>query len=345
MPDAAPDLGAIRFRRHRDAGDVLNATVAFIRGNARELLRSYLAVVLPLALASGVASALYMSQVGDLFADPLAVEADPLGMFNVTYLGVLLFGLLGTGLTLAAAGAYVRLYREGRAGSVTAGELWEEAKGLIPAFIGLPLAYSFLLGLAFPILLLPCLGFVAWVALALWLLPRVAVTMAVRTLERPTLWGAWERAGGLVKGSWKFACGAIVLAVVVFYVVMLVAMVPLSIVGVLIGMGSTADPAASMTTMGAIFAPLQVISYAGYLIPLLATFFVHGRLVEEIEGTTLYGDLDALAGETGTATSDAFRSTPPAAKPPAEPDAPPPADDEPDADDRPSGFRGGGFST
>jgi len=338
VPNAFPDLGEIRFRRRRDAGDVLNATVRFLRANLRELLRTYLVVVLPVALASGVAIGLYLAQVGDLFSDPAAFEANPLGLFNGTYVGVLLFGLLGSALTLAAAGAYVRLYREGRAGTVTAGELWDEAKGLILPFVGLFLAYAVVMVVSMPIAIVPCLGALAWLALALWLVPRVMVTVAVRTLERPTLIQAWGRSKDLVDGSWRFAFGALLLAGVVYYAAILILSIPLSVVMMVAGLNGAGEASGMMSTLGILYAPLQVLSYAGILIPVLAAFFVHGRLVEELEGTSLYGDLDALAAEAGTAprsTAPGLRSTPTEAPPadaPDGPDAPPP-----------SGFRGGGF--
>lgn len=340
MPDAFPDLGPIRFRKRRDAGDVLNATVALLRQNARELAVSYLAVVAPVALAAGVAAGLYMAQVGDLFTDPEAMEADPFGIFNVTYLGVILFGLLGSALTTAAAAAYVRLYREGLAGEIPAGELWEEAKGLVLPFIGLSLAYGLVLVGSAVVVVIPCLGAIAWLAFVVWSIPYYAVTVATRALESSSLVEAWQRARVLVKGSWGFAFGALVLAVVVFYVIMLVVSIPLYVVVALVGINTVGtDPAATFSMMSVVFAPLQVVSYAGYLLPLLAVFFIHGRLVEDLEGTGLYEDLDDLAGAGGF---DAARSAPPASTPPPDPGEPESntPDDGPDAA---GGFRGGGF--
>ena len=357
MPDAFPDRGAVRFRKHRDVGDVINATVAVIRGNARELLMSYVAIVAPVALASGIAIGLYFYQMGDLLADPEALESDPFAMFGLPYLGILAFGVLGGALTLASAAGYVRLYREGRAGEITAGMLWEEARGLILPFIGLSLVYGLVLILSAVIAVIPCLGILAWMGLALWLLPYVSVTIAVRTLEEPTLGAAWRRARDLVKGSWGFSFLAILLAMLVFYVVLLIVSIPLYVVMVVVMINSVqTDPTAVFATMGGVMAPLQVVSYAAYLIPLLAIFFVHGRLVEELDGTGLYEDLDSLAGLNDPAADlagfDAPSASRPAPSPDPRPSSTPPAsgppdaaaDDTPEDDDAsPGGFRGGGF--
>ena len=120
------------------------------------------------------------------------------------------------------------------------------------------------------------------------------------------------------------------------------------------GLAST-DPGGSLVGMGLLFAPLQVASGAAYLVPLVAAFFVHGRLAEELDGTALADDLDALSVGFDAPRPAAPRSTPPAPTPPeTPPPAPPPAPpttpasgpdgDAPDAPDgRPGGFRGGGF--
>jgi hypothetical protein len=338
MPDF-PDLGAVRFRKLRDVGDVMNATVALLRENWRELLTSYVAVVAPVALATGIATGLYMHQMGGLLADPAAMEDDPFAVFSPTYFGILLFGALGGALTVAAASAYVKLYREGQAGAITASVLWEEARDLLFPFLGLSIVYGLVIMLSAVIAIVPCLGILAWFAFVIWSLPYYAVTFAVRALEEDTLAASWQRARELVKGSWLFAGGALLLAGLLFYVIIMIVSIPLYVMMILVGINSAAtDPSAMFSVMGAVVAPLQVVSYAGYLIPLVALFFVHGRLAEELDGTGLYADLDDLAG-----------LGPEADQPDA---AAPPTPTAPEADARPSdrqdgpgtgGFRGGGF--
>jgi len=338
MPDF-PDLGAVRFRKLRDVGDVMNATVALLRENWRELLTSYVAVVAPVALATGIATGLYMHQMGGLLADPAAMEDDPFAVFSPTYFGILLFGALGGALTVAAASAYVKLYREGQAGAITASVLWEETRELLFPFLGLSIVYGLVIMLSAVIAIVPCLGILAWFAFVIWSLPYYAVTFAVRALEEDTLAASWQRARELVKGSWLFAGGALLLAGLLFYVIIMIVSIPLYVMMIVVGINSAAtDPSAMFSVMGAVVAPLQVVSYAGYLIPLVALFFVHGRLAEELDGTGLYADLDDLAG-----------LGPEADQPDA---AAPPTPTAPEADARPSdrqdgpgtgGFRGGGF--
>lgn len=356
MPDAFPDRGEIRFLKVRDAGSVLNATFALLRRNAREVLLGFLAIVGPVALASGLSTALYLRRVGHLFADPAALEADPLGMFNLTYVGILVFGVLTGTVSQAAAGAYVRLYRLGEAGTVTVGRLWDEAKGLILPMVGLTFVFGAVSMFSAVIAIVPCLGAIAWVAFLVWLIPYYAVTMASRVVEVDSLAEAWQRARVLVKGSWGFAFGAFLLAGIIFYIITIAASLPVSVI-MFGGMVSTTgeDPSGMLSVMGALAAPLQALASAGYLIPLVAAYFIHGRLVEELEGTTLYDDLDALADRSpasrwtdepapSTPPSPPFEAEPPRLGGPPSPEPPAPAAPETDGDDAPpSGFRGGGF--
>ncbi len=340
-----PDLGEIRFQKDRDAGDVLNATIALLRQNAREVFVGFFAIVTPVALAAGVAGALYFSRMGDLFVDPVAMQ-DPdavLGLFGPAYFGLLAFGFLSGVVAQAAAGAYVRLYRSGEAGEVSVGVLWEETKDLVLPVAGFNLAlFGGMIG-SFLLLVIPCLGAIAWLALLVWATPYAVVTLAARLTESPSLMAAWERARVLVKGSWAAAFWPIVLSAVVAYVVVLALSIPLYVVMVMVSANSVAaDPAGIIGVMGAVLAPLQVLSMGVYLVPLVAIFFVHGKLVEDLEGTSLRDDLDALADPSAatrwddapasTSAPDAPRSTPPAS-----------GSDDATPDDARGGFRGGGF--
>ena len=303
-----PDLGPIRFRRRRDAGSALHATFAFLRRNARELAVSYLALVVPVLLAGAVATALWMSQAGDALFDPS--PDDPLAVFNGSYVGAVLFGLLGNALMQAAAAAYVRLYRGGEAGTITAGSLWDEAKGLVLPYVGMSLLLGLAVVLAGVVDVVPCLGAIAWAAFVVWLLPHYAVAVAARALEAESVAEAWTRAQSLVRGSWGFAFGTMLLA----YLVLAVLYVAVSavVVGVAAVAGANTlglDPAALGT--GLVLAPLQVVAGAFYLVPLVTAFFVHGRLVEDLEGTSLADGLDARAAGFDEPTSRPT-STPPA---------------------------------
>ncbi len=348
-----PDDGAIRFRKLRDAGSVLNATLAFVRRNARELVTSYLALVAPLAAASAISSVLFLSGLDELYTDPEAILRDPLSIFGPGYvIGVLLGALAGT-VAQAAVGGYVRLYRQGQAGSITAGVLWDETRGLILPVLGVNLAFgAAVVGTAL-LNLIPCLGSIVWVVLLVWATPVISVALVSRLLETDSVGEAWTRARALVKGSWGFAFGALFLAALVLVAFSFVVGVVGAVLGVAVGVGTGFDPAQGPPQVSVATAVIQavvgVLSYVIYLVPFVAAYFIHGRLAEELDGAMLHDDLDVLA-EAGfdVPTPPALApppSTPPASAPPRS--TPPSLDDAPsDADEASSdsgGFRGGGF--
>ena len=199
--------------------------------------------------------------------------------------------------------------------------------------------------------ILPCLGTIAWVVLLVWAWPVVSVALVSRILESDSIAEAWTRARSLVKDSWAFAFGSLFLAWVV--AVLLAAAV--GGVGALmggiagVGFGMTPDVFVSGVTpaMVVIQVVSSILTYAFYLVPFVAAFFVHGRLVEEMDGTRLHDDLDALAG-AGFDVPTSRATTPPTSTPPALPSAPPLVDDGNSSDDTPAdepGFRGGGFGS
>jgi hypothetical protein len=349
MPlEPVPDQGAIRFQTHRDAGGVLNAAFALLRRNAREVFVGFLAIVGPVYIASAILQALYFARLEQAANDPELVL--DVGRFLASVLpAILAVGLMGLFASVvgqAAAGAYVRLYRSGMAGEVSVGLLWDETRSLLLPIALLNLAIG--LGVAATALInvVPCLGQIAWLAFLVWVFPVVSVMVPARVLESPSVGAAWTRARELVKGSWGFAFGSLLLAYIVLVVISVAVAIPAEVAALVVGVNSLdGGPTGGLTVIQILFSPLQLIVAAAYLVPLLVGFFIHGRLVEELEGSSLDEGLDALAAALPASEWEGGpRSTPPAEpEPPAS--TPPPASAPEHADEEPprSGFRGGGF--
>lgn len=345
-----PDDGQIRFRKIRDAGSVLNATFEIIKRNAREMVVSYLAIVAPVAVASSIASLLWVSRMGAAFSDPEVLASDPLAVFGSAYVFSLVFSLFTFAVAQAAASGYVRLYRQGQAGHITAGALWDETRGLVLPILGLTLVAGLAAMLSAVVNIIPCLGSLVWIALIVWAWPVVSVALVSRVVESDTISQAWTRARTLVKGSWGFAFGSLFLAwVVAGLLAVAVGLVGALVGGVAgIGFGITPDLSEGISIwMTLVQAVSSVLTMAFYLLPFVAAFFVHGRLAEELDGTTLHDDLDVLS-EAGfdlpAPPSGPGTSTPPSLDAPTDgPHGAPDADDDrlPRPDD--GGFRGGGF--
>ena len=387
-----PDHGSIRFQKVRDAGGVLNATLALVQRNVREVMFGLVAIVSPLAIVAAIASAVFAQEFGTTFNPIEPDPSDPFAVFGPAYWVVLFASMFGIVVAQSAAAGYVRLYRQGEAGVISPGLLWDETKGLILPTLGYTLATfvaSMVLGIAAVLVGVlvgsvvsavvgGVLGFVALVGLGVWLIPFASIAWASRMIESSSLADAFPRAFHLVRGSWWYVFLTILLVGIVTVVVLIILSIPLQLVSAALGI-SDARSDASVAVLAAAGIPVQILSYVAYAIPTFAIFFVHGRLAEELDGSSLDEELDFLEAGVdaspasswtdapsrapGTSASDEpddaalpriSRGTAPSPLPtisrddPAEPraDAPPP--DTPPPDDEPpssGGFRGGGFGT
>lgn len=346
-----PDLGAIRFLRARDFGDTINATFAFLRENARELITAFIAITGPLYIGSGILSQVMASRIEAMTAPTTEPSFDMIGEFAAAYVWILLLGTATGVVAQAAVAGYVRLYRAGEAGSITVGQVWDEARPLLGPILGLTLAVGLGLLVTGLINVIPCLGQLAWAAVVIWALPVISVMLATRVLETDSIGEAWERARLLVKGSWGRAFGVVFVTYVLFVVASMALAIPGGVLAEVVGANTTGGEGARWV-LGVVLSPLQLLTGIAYLIPLAAAFFLHGTLVEDLEGSSLDEGLDALA-DTSSASRwagepvstppdiDDPRPTPPAGDP--RPDEPAPPDADGPADSPSGGFRGGGF--
>lgn len=361
MIESFPDHGEIRFQKSRDAGGVINATLAFVRRNAREMLVAFFALVVPFALISGIAGALYFRNFGTAF-DPEALargqEPDLGDLFGPAYFLMLVVSMLAFIVALAAIGGFVRLYRMGEAGTISVGLVWDEAKGLILPILGLSVIWGLGIGLSSIIAIIPCLGALAWMAGIIWAFPYAHIAFASRVIEADSIGEAISRARYLVKGAWGYVAGALFLTWLLTYVAVMVVSIPLYAAAGIFSLNTIeSDPTQIFASFGYIMPIAQIVGMAAYILPTVATFFIHGRLAMELDGTHLDDELDLL--ETGVDASASATWSNESAPPPlpdastrivSDDDATIVHEDDPDAppddDTRPAGgFRGGGFGS
>lgn len=292
-----PDRGALRFASWRDAGSVLTATFALARETVRPLLVGYLAIVGPVALAGGLATALFFRSAGSLLTDASAVTTsdDVAALFGPTYFGSLLFSLFTMSTALAFGAALVRLYRAGVApGDMLVRDLWDETRGLILPVLGMLLVVGSLLVLSLVLNAVPCLGTLAWVGGLVWASPYVHVAFAIRMTEGGTLSEAFQQSQRLVRDRWAFAAGSTLLSWVVVVALTIALSLPFYGIAVAIGLNTAGDPEALLETLGAAAGPLQVLTTVTYLIPVIVAFFVHGSLASAHGGRDLWDGLEQM---------------------------------------------------
>lgn len=276
-----PDQGALRFVQPRGAGRIVSDTLALAREAAGPLVRGYLAIGAPAALAAGIAMTLFLRAAAPLLEPGADLAPDAVGgTMSTTYAGAMLLSFLATATVLALGAAVVRRYREGAPAEVlTVGALWDETRGLLMSALSMVLVVGGGAMLASLLAGAAGAGALLWLTLMLWATPYVAVAFAVRMLEGGTLGTAFARARTLVRGRWAATTGGLLLAVLVAGVAAMLLSLPL----VVLVAGATGEPPATtaqaVEALGWVLGPVQVVSSGLYLLPVLAAFLAHGALV------------------------------------------------------------------
>ena len=339
LRDPAPpdDAGAIRFRRERDLGDVVNVTFRFLRDNARELGRGLLVIAGPAALVAAILSTWAQLQIETALSGPYD-PSDPAALFGseaylrglaVSLVVVVAMQLLIQSIVLG----YVEGYRRGAAGALAPTELWEATKRAFgPVFstmaVTVALLFALFVAVSLVTALVPVLGLLgalALMALAVYLVPILTLLYVQRVAEGDGFWEGFEATRDLVRGHWWFTFGLLVVVALLVFAVSIVLSVPGLVVQTAFGF-NTLDGGGGLSVVAfAVTALFGVLLYAAYVLPVVAAAFQYFNLVERRDGTGLLARVDALGAEPRDEAAPSWR--------------PSAGDGGPEA----GGFRGGGF--
>jgi hypothetical protein len=302
---AAPQL--LRFRKIRDLGEVVTATLEFLRENYKPLGKAMLFIVGPVVLVTGIIGA--GMQVGMMAAlvgagyygggnDDYATDYDPVsslapfaGVGAVTILVVWAMLLIIITATTAVVYSYIVLYMEREGVQPTVREVWTEAKThfarLLGTFIALGLIYF--VGF-FVIAIIPLIGFIAIMVGG----PYVAVTMSmvgiIRVREQLPLSDTISRSFDLIRDNWwRTALLLMVIWAVMWAVLSNLAMPQLLLTAVFtMNTVEGEDPSIWLGILTFVMAFLYMFgSFLLYPLPLVAIAFQYFNLVEQKEGVGL----------------------------------------------------------
>jgi hypothetical protein len=304
-----PFTQAADFRRERDFGQKISATIEFIAGHWRPLGKVLAYIVLPAVLVRGVLVALIQQRF------PLAMTVQNLGpdgalamqmgmwrtiFTSPSYWLSSLVGSISFTLLLLSVYGYVVLLAQRRTPGppVTVPEVWAVVKREFLGTIFSLWGVGLLIGAGFVVLFIP--GFYLSVAFSLLFI--------VKLTEGAGFGAALSRCLRLIRGKWWSTCGLIFICVLLLYVVL----IGVGTVAVLASGGFSAalnslkerSPLASVivTSIGGISTLLM------YPPLLLALAFQYFNLVERREGAGLRLMVESL-GQTAApvASSGAYR--------------------------------------
>lgn len=279
-PYLYPDEGPIAFRRDRDLGGVIRATLQWMREMAGVWIPAIAAIAGPFYLLSAIASS---------FVNP---ESGGLGLLG------LVDGAAGL-LMSATTFGIVRQYRVAQS-EVPLGTAWEEAKawfwplfgfGFVTALFAIALVIPFGVILALtggedaPVGVWIALGLAGLVAMIL-AAPYYTVGLASRIFDEDNAVDAYRRGAGLVAAHRGFATGTVI---VVFGMVYFI----IAVLG------------AGVVELLRVFAPSPILLAIGSVVSLVAlvpagvfgnvaSVFLFETLVEREEGTLLDAEIDAI---------------------------------------------------
>lgn len=348
LPEEYPsidDRGTIKLRHVRDLGDIINVTFRFIKENFRELGKGLLYILGPLVLVGSMLSYYAQSQMVDNLFDPASFDPNnPFeiysDLFGSAYLVAILVGFLIQILFAAVVFTYVDLYRNGEAGTITPGYLWAETRSRTLTITGLTLLLGLFGILSALIMIIPCLGALAWIVGICYILPIVWLVYPSRLLDIDSIGESFSHTRELVRGSWTPAFGAALVAGLIAITIAAVFSIPSALVGFTSGLmsGTNTEPGGVSNVFMAAGVVLGYLGYVAYAIPLVASCFQYFSLAEKAEGTGLGFQVDMI-GRKGQPADDVVSN--PERKHETAPEERGSSSTSP-TDSR-SGFRGGGF--
>ncbi|MDX1439893.1 MAG: hypothetical protein R3284_08330, partial [Rubricoccaceae bacterium] len=298
------DRGVIKFRQVRDLGDVVNTTFSFLKANLRELGKGLLYIVGPLVLVGSMVSFVAQRQMEAVMLDPMVFDAqDPFELYTQFFSPVFLLSIfvafLIQFLFAAVLYAYMDLYRNGEAGSITPGYLWAETREKVWTVVGISVLTFLVYLVGGLIVIVPCLGAIAWLVGVVYLTPLIWLLYPARLLDQPDLGSAVEKVRELVRGGWWSNFGVLFVIGIVTVVVALVCYVPSAIVAFTSGfVGVTAEnPGPASTILLAVATVLGYLAYAMYAIPSVASVFQYFSLAEQVDATSLIRSVDRIASQ------------------------------------------------
>ncbi len=280
----------IEFKKVRDFGEKLNATIAFFRQNFKKLGRALLIIIVPGAVLSAILSNAYQSimvktlKSGGFLNFNFPSEAYPV------LLGMIAIGLLQVSLIYAIVYEYIILYID-KGVDVDTKEVWQKAKkGFLKTLGGLFIGYI-LIVLGVFLLLIP----------GIYLTMPVALTFIIMFREQTGFFTALGRSLKLIRGKWWSTFGLLLITTIIMVLIGYLFSIPFYLFSgaSMFSSLSSGEEASSFNQIMKILASIvyNLVVFVLYSIPLIALAFQYFNLVERKESAGLMDKINTMGGE------------------------------------------------
>lgn len=335
-------IPSIELRRDRSFSDVLNVSFTYLKQHWKGLAKVIGFVAAPVLALS---TALVLVSYGTMMGSISTLESNPeefgqmVGVFGSIGFGVLL-QLVGVFLAQVVAFAYMARYEQrakaGEEGVVPSSEVFALAKQRFGGLLLLNVLMVVAFVVASPLLIIPCLGAIAFFFGAAYLGVTVSIAGPMLMHEQIGPVDAIKRALVLIKGAWWQTFGLLFLAGIIYNTLTTIFSIP-AFIGM--GMSMFAGIEGDDVGLGAQLFTIVTSALAGvgtallYMIPLVVVAFQYYNLAED-EGRTGLRDRVARYAAGVSAPDEPTMPMPPADAALASETVAPEAAEAPTAPDR-----------
>ena len=269
----------VEFYKVRSTSEIISATIAVFKEGIKPLLLSLLFIIIPYALLEIV--------IQDAFVVDAQNSGSPVDTFTKVLAMILLMTVMLTLVTVVSY-SYLKIYRKKEnVSEITVGDIWSEvAEHGLQFLLGMFLYFIFIV-IGFVLLFLPGI----WISIALSLMFPVII------FEGKNAFDSIGRSHHLIKNYWWNTCGLLFLAVLIYYLVSLVFMVPSFVFGAMMGLNGMQEDIVSSPLIP-IFAAIASFAYLFYPIIYIASAFQYFNLVEIKEAKGLQDKVDLIGQQS-----------------------------------------------
>ncbi|TVQ11067.1 MAG: hypothetical protein EA364_11270 [Balneolaceae bacterium] len=272
----------IEFLRTRDIGEVLNASMYFIRDHFKPILRSVIYIAGPVLLVVVIISSFYLA--GEFSAGENLIATTMNGNILLLFVNNVL-AILVTIVIIAIMYEYIFLcYQQGiRAYEVD--EVWYAVKKRILLYV----MYSVLTGI------ITFIGFLFLIIPGIYIAVTLSFVYMVAFLEDRSFADAVSRCYEFVQGHWWNTFGLLLLAYVIYYIITMLFSLPALIYGAVIGLMAAGGGETSISYfLSFVINLFSSVSYVAIILPVTALAYQYFNIMERKYAPGLSRDIENL---------------------------------------------------
>ena len=272
----------IEFLRTREIGEVLNASMYFIRDHFKPVMRSLIYIAGPVLLVAVITSSFYLAGEFTAGENPLLNSAESnMALFIVSNM----LAMLVTVVIIAVMYEYIILCYENGIREYGVDEVWQGVKKRMMLYI----LYSVFNGI------ITFVGLMFLVVPGIYLGVTLSFVYMVAFVEGRSYPDAVSRCFNFVEGHWWNTFGLLLLAYVIYYIVSMLFGLPAliygAIIGVLVSGGGETDISYVMSFL---ISFISSLSYVAIILPVTATAYQYFNILERKYAPGLSKDIENL---------------------------------------------------